>query len=128
MQIDFKVPNMKKLTKKEEEIMNLFWDKGPLFVRELRELYPEPRPHINTLSTMVRILESNGYVGHKSFGTTYQYYPLVDREDYKKSSLSSIISNYFGNSYLSAVSTLVKEEKITVEELKELIEQIEKGK
>lgn len=128
MQIDFKIPNMKKLTKKEEEIMNLFWDKGPLFVRELRELYPEPRPHINTLSTMVRILESNGYVGHKSFGTTYQYYPLVDREDYKKSSLSSIISNYFGNSYLSAVSTLVKEEKITVEELKELIEQIEKGK
>lgn len=128
MQIDFKAPNMKKLTKKEEEIMNLFWDKGPLFVRELRELYPEPRPHINTLSTMVRILESNGYVGHKSFGTTYQYYPLVDREDYKKSSLSSIISNYFGNSYLSAVSTLVKEEKITVEELKELIEQIEKGK
>lgn len=119
---------MKKLTKKEEEIMNVFWDKGPLFVRELRELYPEPRPHINTLSTMVRILESNGYVGHKSFGTTYQYYPLVDREDYKKSSLSSIISNYFGNSYLSAVSTLVKEEKITVEELKELIEQIEKGK
>lgn len=108
--------------------MNVFWDKGPLFVRELRELYPEPRPHINTLSTMVRILESNGYVGHKSFGTTYQYYPLVDREDYKKSSLSSIISNYFGNSYLSAVSTLVKEEKITVEELKELIEQIEKGK
>lgn len=128
MQIDFKVPNMKKLTKKEEEIMNIFWDKGPLFVRELRELYPEPRPHINTLSTMVRILESNGYVGHKSFGTTYQYYPLVDREDYKKNSLSSIISSYFGNSYLSAVSTLVKEEKITVEELKELIEQIEKGK
>lgn len=127
-QIDFITPNMKKLTKKEEEIMNLFWDKGPLFVRELRELYPEPRPHINTLSTMVRILESNGYVGHKSFGATYQYHPLVDREDYKKNSLSSVISNYFGNSYLSAVSTLVKEEKITVEELKELIEQIEKGK
>lgn len=127
-QIDFITPNMKKLTKKEEEIMNLFWDKGPLFVRELRELYPEPRPHINTLSTMVRILESNGYVGHKSFGATYQYHPLVDREDYKKNSLSSVISSYFGNSYLSAVSTLVKEEKITVEELKELIEQIEKGK
>lgn len=118
---------MKKLTKKEEEIMNLFWDKGKMFVKELRELYPEPKPHFNTLSTMVRILEGNGYIGHKAYGSTYQYFPLVSREDYKKKSLSSVISEYFDNSYLSAVSALVKEEKISVEELKSLVEQIEKG-
>lgn len=118
---------MKKLTRKEEEIMNLFWDKGAMFVRELLEFYDDPKPHFNTLSTMVRTLEANGYVGHKAYGNTYQYYPIVTREDYAGSSFKGIVKNYFNNSYLSAVSSLVKEEKITVDELKELIEQIEKG-
>ena len=118
---------MKKLTRKEEEIMNLFWDKGAMFVRELLEFYDEPKPHFNTLSTMVRTLESNGYVGHKAFGTSYQYFPVVSREDYAGRTFKGVISSYFNNSYLSAVSTLVKEEKITVDQLKELIEQIEKG-
>ena len=118
---------MKKLTRKEEEIMNLFWDKGAMFVKELLELYDEPKPHFNTLSTMVRTLEANGFVSHKAYGNSYQYYPVVSREDYAGSSFKGLISNYFNNSYMSAVSALVKEEKITVDELKELIEQIEKG-
>ena len=118
---------MKKLTRKEEEIMNLFWEKGAMFVKELLELYEEPKPHFNTLSTMVRTLEANGFVGHKVYGNSYQYYPVVSREDYAGSSFKGLISSYFNNSYMSAVSALVREEKITVEELKELIEQIEKG-
>ena len=73
---------MKKLTKKEEEIMNLFWDKGAMFVKELLELYAEPKPHFNTLSTMARTLEANGYVAHKAYGNSYQYYPVVTREEY----------------------------------------------
>ena len=119
---------MKRLTKRENEIMNLFWDRGAMFVRELQSLYPEPQPHINTLSTMVRILESNGFLSHKSHGNTYQYYPVISREEYGRSSLSGIISNYLGNSYLNAVSELVREEKITVEELKGLIDEIEKNR
>lgn len=119
--------DMKKLTKKEEEIMNLFWDKGAMFVRELLEHYDEPKPHFNTLSTMVRNLEAAGYVSHKAYGNSYQYYPVVSREDYAGRTFRGVISSYFNNSYLSAVSALVKEEKITVEELKELIEQIENG-
>ncbi len=119
---------MKKLTKKEEEIMNLFWENGAMFVRELLEHYDEPKPHFNTLSTMVRSLEANGFVNHKAYGNTYQYYPVVTREEYAGSTFKGLISSYFNNSYLSAVSSLVKEEKITVEELKELIEQIEKNK
>lgn len=118
---------MKKLTKKEEEIMNHFWSNGPMFVRELLGLYEDPKPHFNTLSTMVRILEGNGFLGHRAFGNSYRYEPAVSREDYKKSTLAGIISSYFDNSYMNAVSTLVKEEKITVEELKELIAQIEGG-
>ena len=119
---------MKKLTKKEEELMNLFWDKGAMFVRDLLGHYQEPKPHFNTLSTMVRTLEANGYLSHKAYGNTYQYYPVVKREDYAGNTVGGIISSYFNNSYLSVVSSFVKEEKISVDELKELIEQIEKGK
>ncbi len=116
---------MKKLTKKEETIMNLFWEHGELFVRELRELYPEPKPHFNTLSTQVRNLESRGFIGHKAFGPTHQYYATVSREEYTNSSLSSVIDRFFGNSYMNVVSALVNEKKISVEELKDLIRQVE---
>lgn len=116
---------MKKLTNKEKEIMELYWQHGPMFVRELQEHYAEPRPHFNTLSTMVRLLEKNGFLGHKQFGNTYQYYALVSEKEYGRSSLAGVIRNYFDNSYLSAVSSFVKEEKISVDELKQLIEQIE---
>ena len=117
---------MKRLTKKEEIIMGHFWEKGPLFVRELRELYPEPTPHFSTLSTQVRTLQEEGFLAHKSYGPTYQYFARISREEYKQRSLIGLIDKYFDNSYLSAVSALVKEEKISVEELKELIDLIEK--
>lgn len=123
-----KMALMKRLTKKEEVIMHHFWEKGPLFVRELRELYPEPKPHFSTLSTQVRTLQDEGFIDHKSYGPTYQYFAKVTREEYKQRSLIGLIDKYFDNSYLSAVSALVKEEKITVEELKELIDLVEKGR
>jgi predicted transcriptional regulator len=117
---------MKKLTRKEEVIMNHFWDHGPLFVRELRELYPEPRPHFSTLSTQVRTLQEEGFIGHKAYGPTYQYFARVSREEYKQRSLIGLIDKYFDNSYISAVSALVKEEKISVGQLRELIDLVEK--
>ena len=119
---------MKRLTKKEEVIMNHFWEKGPLFVRELRELYPEPRPHFSTLSTQVRTLQEEGFIDHKSYGPSYQYFAKVTKEEYKQGSLVGLIGKYFDNSYINAVSALVKEEKISADELKELIELIEKEK
>jgi len=119
---------MKKLTKKEEIIMNYFWDRGPLFVRELRDIYPEPKPHFSTLSTQVRTLQDEGFIGHKAYGPTYQYFARVTREEYKQHTLTGLIDKYFDNSYINAVSALVKEEKISVEELKELISLIEKEK
>jgi predicted transcriptional regulator len=122
-----KLKTMKKLTNKEKEIMTLYWQHGPMFVRELQEHYDEPRPHFNTLSTIVRILEREGYLGHKQFGNTYQYYPLVSEKEYGRSSIAGVIKNYFNDSYLSAVSAFVKEEKISVEELKKLIQQVEAG-
>lgn len=119
---------MKGLTAKEEEIMGLFWEKGPLFVKEMLAFYADPRPHFNTLSTIVRGLEEKGYVAHKAFGNTYQYYPVVSREEFSKGTLKRVISKYFNNSYLGAVSSLVQEEDISLDELKALIKQVEERK
>lgn len=119
---------MKRLTAKEEEVMGYFWEKGPLFVRELLSFYDEPKPHFNTLSTVVRGLEEKGFVGHKVYGNTYQYYATVSRDDYRRGTLRGVISKYFDNSYLGVVSSLVQEEKISVDDLKELIKQVEGGR
>ena len=112
---------MEKLTPREEELMRCFWTRGPLFVRELVALWPEPKPHFNTLSTMVRGLEAKGYVGHKAYGGTYQYYPLVSEEEFSRKTLKGVVSKYFDNSYLGVVSSLVREEKISVDDLLDLI-------
>ncbi|MDE6338433.1 MAG: BlaI/MecI/CopY family transcriptional regulator [Muribaculaceae bacterium] len=113
------------LTEKEAVIMNMLWEHGPMFVREMLEHYPEPKPHFNTVSTTVRILESKGYVEHEVFGGSHRFKALVERSDFRGRSLAEVVRNYFGNSYKSAVSALVEEEKISIEELKEIVELIE---
>lgn len=123
-----KPKKMKRLTAKEKEIMDLLWQHGPMFVKELLEYYGEPKPHFNTVSTTVRILEKKGFLGHKQFGTSFQYFPIISEREYGRSSLGGIIRDYFEDSYLSAVSSFVKEEKISVDELKDLIAQIENSK
>lgn len=105
--------------------MQRFWERGPLFVRELVGLLPDPKPHFNTVSTMVRSLEAKGYLAHKAYGATYQYYPVISAEEFRKGSLQRVVGKYFGDSYLGVVSTLIREEKISVAELKELIRRIE---
>lgn len=116
---------MEKLTAKEEELMHYFWKHGALFVRDLVELSSEPKPHFNTLSTFVRTLEGKGYLAHKVFGNTFQYYAVVSEEEFSRRSLGCVIRRYFKNSYLNAVSALVEEEKISVDDLQKLIRQIE---
>ena len=118
---------MKGLTVKEEELMGYFWEKGPLFVKEMLAFYEEPKPHFNTLSTIVRGLEDKGFLAPHTFGNTYQYYPVVSEEDFRKGTLRNVISKYFNNSYLSAVSSLVKEEDISLDELKQLIQEVEQA-
>ena len=118
---------MKRLTAKEEEIMGWFWQKGPLFVKELLEYYEEPKPHFNTLSTIVRGLEDKGFLAHKTYGNTYQYYATVSAEDFHKGTLKNVIRKYFNNSYLGVVSTLIKEEDISVDDLRKLIDDVEQG-
>ena len=115
---------MKHLTKREEEIMELFWEKGDLFVREIIEMLAGPKPHYNTVSTLVRLLEDKGFVGHKQYGNTYRYFALVSREEFSKNTMKKMVNKYFDQSYASVVSMFVKEEKITVEEIQELIQKV----
>lgn len=116
---------MQKLTAKEEELMRFFWKKDALFVKEMLAFYDEPKPHINTLSTIVRGLEEKGFLSHKTYGNTYQYYTTISEEEYSRGTLKNVIHKYFGNSYLHAVSALVKDENISVDELKQLIHEVE---
>ena len=116
---------MKKLTNKEREVMELFWQHGPMFVRELLEHYEDPRPHVNTLSTIVRRLEHEGYIGHKQYGSTYQYNALISEQDYAKRNIFRLVDNYIEDSYKGLVSTFLKEEKLSLDELRDLISQVE---
>jgi len=118
---------MKSLTAKEEEIMDFFWGKGPLFVKQILDFFEEPKPHFNTLSTNVRSLEEKGFLSHTAYGNTYQYFALVSEEDFRKATLKNVITKYFDNSYLGAVSSLVKEESISLDDLKMLIAEVEKA-
>ena len=119
---------MKQLTQKEEEIMERMWDHGPMLVRELLACYDEPRPHVNTLATLMKILEEKGFLGHKAITSRcFQYFVRISREEYRGGSLEGVVNKFFGKSYLSAVSALVKSEKISVEDLKELIREVEES-
>ena len=105
--------------------MTMLWTDGPLYVREMLERYPDPRPHFNTVSTTVRILEDKGFVAHEVVGGSHRYYAVADIADFRERSLAEVVKSYFNNSYASAVSALVKDEKISVDELREIIDLME---
>lgn len=108
--------------------MSFFWNNGPLFVREIVDLYVEPKPHFNTVSTNVRSLEEKGFLSHISYGNTFQYFYIIEEQDYKKGTLLNVVNKYFKSSYLGLVSSFIEEDKISIDELKRLIEQAESGK
>ena len=117
------------LTPKEEELMQLLWEYGPIAIGKLVELYPDPKPHFNTVSTVVRRLEAKGFVSHDETGGSFQYYATVKKESFRSRSFGNFIRDYFGGSYYGAVSALVDEDKISADELKELLELVQnKGK
>jgi len=117
---------MQKLTNKEEEIMHILWKLEKAFVKDVLAEIKVDKPHYNTLSTIIRNLEEKGYVSYKAYGKTHQYFPLVSKVDYRQGFMNSAIENYFNSSYKNVVSFFAKEEKISVKDLKEIIELIEK--
>jgi predicted transcriptional regulator len=117
---------MQKLTNKEEEIMHILWKLEKAFVKDVLEEIKGDKPHYNTLSTIIRNLEEKGYVTYNAYGKTHQYYPIIDKEAYRKQFFNTAIDNYFNSSYKNVVSFFAKEEKISVKELQEIIKLIEK--
>ncbi|WP_091424160.1 BlaI/MecI/CopY family transcriptional regulator [Formosa sp. Hel1_31_208] len=116
---------MEKLTNKEEEIMHILWKLEKAFVKDVLAEIAGDKPHYNTLSTIIRHLEEKGYVSYNAYGKTHQYFPIVSKEAYKKRFMNTAIENYFNNSYKNVVSFFATEEKISIEELKEIIAIIE---
>lgn len=113
------------LTPLELQVMNLLWEKGKVFVKDLLDAWPldedGKKPAYNTVSTIVRILEKEkGFIGYKAYGRTHEYYPLISRAEYQKSFIKNALDKVFSGSITSLVSTLVDDEKVNQEELDEL--------
>lgn len=109
-----------KLSNAEEKLMKLIWNNGEVFMKDLLELYPEPKPAKTTIATLLKRMQGKGFVAYKQFGNSRQYYPLVEESEYFSNHLNRMISNYFNNSALTFASFFTKSQKMTYEELEEL--------
>ncbi|ANI90252.1 transcriptional regulator [Arachidicoccus ginsenosidimutans] len=117
---------MKTLTRAEEQIMKAVWDVNQGFLKDIIDALPEPKPHTNTVATILKILIEKEFVSYEVFSRAHRYYPLVSREEYSKGSLNNFVSNYFKGSYKEAVSFLVKEKELSVKDLELLLKQLKK--
>ena len=119
-------PKTQELTRAELEIMQILWDRGSGFVNDILEALPEPNPAYNTVSTVVRILEKKGFVDHKAYGKSHEYYPIVDRDSYTQGFMSSVLNNFFGGSASRMVSFLSSNRSISMEEADEIMKLLKK--
>ena len=119
---------MNTLTKAEEQVMQILWDEKEGFVKDLLQKFPEPRPAYNTVSTIIRILEKKGFVGHRSFGKSHQYYPLVSREEYRNERFSGLMKDYFNNSMKQVLSHFGSSGSLSMKEADEIIQIMEELK
>src|SRR5918993_4991688 len=116
--------DLKELTKAEDQVMQILWDLKTAFVKDIIECMPEPKPAYNTISTIVRILETKGFVGHKAYGKTHEYYPLVSKEKYTKFYLNNMIKGYFNGSFQNLVSFFAREHKLNATEIERLLREV----
>lgn len=119
---------LRELTRAEEEVMQILWTREPAFVKDILEEFPEPRPAYNTVSTIVRILEQKGFIGHKAYGKTHEYFPIITKEEYAQHGVQSLMEKYFGGSPKKLVSFLVEKEDMKLKELNELLKSLDNNK
>jgi len=117
---------MKELTKAEEQLMQILWKLKKGFIKDLIDKIPEPKPAYNTVSTFIRIMEKKGFVGHIAYGNTHEYYPLISKKEYTAQFMKGLIQNYFSNSFQEMVSFFAKEDKMSISELEELLQEVKK--
>ncbi|MDO1451621.1 BlaI/MecI/CopY family transcriptional regulator [Rhodocytophaga aerolata] len=119
---------MKELTKAEEEIMQVLWELDSAFVKDIITQMPEPKPAYNTVSTIVRILQQKGFVGYEVHGNAHKYYPLISKEAYTKSFMKGFVGRYFSGSYRQMVSFFTKQDKLSLHELEQLLQELKEKK
>lgn len=119
---------LKELTKAEEQIMQVLWEMGAGFVKDLITQLPEPKPAYNTVSTIIRILETKGFVEHESFGKSHRYLPKISKEEYKKLITGKLLHNYFDNSAKSMLSFFLEEKQMNIQDIDEIMKIIAKNK
>lgn len=119
--------NPKTLTKAEEEIMQALWQLDKAFVKDIVDLLPAPKPHYNTVSTIIKILCDKGFVGFESFGKSNRYYPLVQKDEYSKKTMSQFVSKYFNGSFAGMLSFFAQENDITVQELEAILKELKQS-
>jgi BlaI family penicillinase repressor len=112
---------MRELTRAEEEVMQVLWKLKKGFVKDILEHFDEPKPAYNTVSTIVRILQDKGFVSHKAYGRTHEYFPIVSKNEYSKSHLNTFVNDYFSNSFEKMVSFFAREKRISVGEMEEIM-------
>lgn len=115
---------MKELTRAEEQVMQILWVLKKAFVKDIIEKMPEPKPAYNTVSTIVRILEQKGFVHHKAYGKTHEYFPIVAKDNYSKFYLNNFLSGYFGGSFQNLVSFFAKQNDMDIKEVEELLKHV----
>jgi len=116
------------LTKAEDRIMQILWDLDKGFIKDIQEHFPDPKPPYNTISTIVRVLVKKKIVSYKSYGGSYQYYPLISREEYRSEQMGSLMKNYFGNSLKEVVNFFSEKKDLDLDELNEALRMIEELK
>jgi len=119
---------IKELTRAEEQLMQVLWHLEKGFVKDVMEQLPEPKPAYNTVSTIIRILETKGFVGHTAYGKSHEYYPIISKDEYQNFATDKLMSGYFDNSVKHMFSYFVKKEKIDLKEADEIMKLIEKLK
>ena len=120
--------DLKELTKAEDQVMQILWDLKSGFVKDIVEQMPEPKPAYNTISTIVRILETKGFVDHKAYGKTHAYFPLISKEKYTKFYLNNMLKGYFNGSFQNLVSFFAKENKLDSKAIEKLLDEIKNQK
>ena len=110
------------LTRAEEQIMQILWDRKEGLVKDIRDSFDDPKPARNTVSTVLRVLEKKGYVGHKAYGNVHLYHPLVSKNEYSRSQLFTLMESYFNNSFPAMASFFAREKDLSMKELEELLE------
>jgi len=119
---------MKKLTRKEEEVMKIMWKIKEGFVKDIVDFFPKPKPHYNTISSIVRLLEEKGFVDHNAYGNTHQYFPIISKQEYRKAFIRDVVKDYFDNSYKQTVSLFIEDQNLSKEDLDELFNLIKSKK